>query len=450
METHSEAFLRRRRFLLVLPLLVLPFLTLAFWALGGGSATTAGPALAAHSQGLRLELPEPQFKDEKSPDKLSLYNQEKRNQLMQQEKSKSTSLGSLGFVNEEEPVGRLSELMPVPATSSPVADRDKTQGKPLADPSEEKINQRLEQLARLVHSEPEPPALMQKTVTAAYANPNSNGRFSQDVAKLEAMMQTMGRGDGANPEMQQLENMLERILDIQHPERVKERLQEQATEEPPRILPVLSLTEQAPVTLLEASPTGFPSILPANTLTGVPLQGQTPEHVVQNGFYSLPAPQETGTGSTIEAAIHETQTLTTGGIVKIRLLHDVMLSGRLINKGSLLYGTCRINGERLALEVTSVLIQNTVIPVALSAFDLDGLPGLYIPGTATRDAAKQGVPRAINQSLQFPALPPSIVAQAASTGIEAVKGLLTRQARQVKVMVKAGHRFLLSDNNKQF
>ncbi len=41
----SQAFLRKRKMMLVLPLLVIPFLTMAFWALGGGgSEQTDGTA----------------------------------------------------------------------------------------------------------------------------------------------------------------------------------------------------------------------------------------------------------------------------------------------------------------------------------------------------------------------------------------------------------------------
>ncbi|WPU98398.1 hypothetical protein SNE26_20440 [Mucilaginibacter sp. cycad4] len=35
---HTNEFLKKRRFLMILPLLVLPFTTMAFWALGGGKA----------------------------------------------------------------------------------------------------------------------------------------------------------------------------------------------------------------------------------------------------------------------------------------------------------------------------------------------------------------------------------------------------------------------------
>lgn len=39
MKTHSKEFLRKRKFLMVLPLLILPFVTLFFWALGGGQGS---------------------------------------------------------------------------------------------------------------------------------------------------------------------------------------------------------------------------------------------------------------------------------------------------------------------------------------------------------------------------------------------------------------------------
>ncbi|WP_164891030.1 conjugative transposon protein TraM [Botryobacter ruber] len=173
--------------------------------------------------------------------------------------------------------------------------------------------------------------------------------------------------------------------------------------------------------------------------------------ITANGFYGL---QDNSTqdgagekGNVVEAAIHETKILIAGATVKMRLLQDVYLSGRRVAKGNLVFGTCRISGERLHIEVSSVLIGNVVLPVALAAYDLDGQEGLYIPGALTREAAKQGADRVVNQSLQLSTLSPSIGAQAASAGIEAAKGLLSRKARQLKVTVNAGHRLLLRDQS---
>src|SRR4051812_1957324 len=70
----SNAYLRKRKFLLVSPLLVLPFVTLFFWALGGGKLTAE---VKQHqvSKGLNTSLPEAKLKDEKGYNKLSFYDE---------------------------------------------------------------------------------------------------------------------------------------------------------------------------------------------------------------------------------------------------------------------------------------------------------------------------------------------------------------------------------------
>ena len=52
----SQAFLRKRKMMLVLPLLVIPFLTMAFWALGGGKGNES--VIANEQRGLNLNLPD--------------------------------------------------------------------------------------------------------------------------------------------------------------------------------------------------------------------------------------------------------------------------------------------------------------------------------------------------------------------------------------------------------
>jgi len=70
----SQAFLRKRKMMMVLPLLVLPFLTMAFWALGGGNTATNGKK-QKQLQGLNLQLPNANLKDDKLADKMSFYDQ---------------------------------------------------------------------------------------------------------------------------------------------------------------------------------------------------------------------------------------------------------------------------------------------------------------------------------------------------------------------------------------
>ncbi|MFD3003174.1 conjugative transposon protein TraM [Pontibacter toksunensis] len=454
MKIYSEAFLRRRRFLLVLPLLVLPFLTMAFWSLGGGEGTAARTPQAV--RGLNLQLPEPQLKKEIENSKLGLYQQARRELRKQRDTGGKNFLNQLGLEHgEKENTG--DELDDFETGPNAVAPEKTVPGLAITqqDPNEEKINERLAQLSQLVSQEnPVPAAKPKAKTTGTSVGKSGDTRFSQDVARLETMMRSIGGENGggaADPEMQQLEGMLEKILDIQHPERVKERLRDEPPEDRQQAFTLQAATDGPPITLLHQEPflPGSEAAFTADTLSSA----IAPLSQVRNAFYSLHFMNGQSLnqhaleqqGNTIEAAVHETQTLTAGATVRLRLLQEVSLGGRMLPEGSLLYGTCQVRGERLAIEVKSIRHGNALLPVSLSAYDLDGMEGLNIPGAA----ARQGAGRAISQSLQLPSLSPSLGAQAVGAGIDAARGLLSKGARQVKVTVKAGHRLLFRDQKAQ-
>lgn len=406
---------RQRKFLLVLPLLVLPFLTLAFWSLGGGKGTTAHSSSAVLSQGLNLQLPEPRLDEQAGISKLTLYQEARRQTEKQDPATARSFLHRLGFSDTEE-------------GNPPILQEDAPPSSP--EQHEAAVHQRLEQLTALMQPSPAAPS---PPPSGPVRTPPQD-RFNQDVNRLETLMHTLGTGQAANPEMQQIEGMLERILDIQHPYRVRSRLAGQPPPERHRTLPLQGVPQQAAVTLLTAYPEA--SAVSAHSPATA-------------GFYGLEDPaRETvpeSSGNTIAAAIHETQTVVAGGVVRLRLLQDAVLAGTLLPKGSLVYATCRISGERLSLEVKSVRAQQAVLPVALTAFDLDGQEGIYVPGSLTREAARQGAGSMVQQSLQLNPLTPSLGAQAAGAGISAAQGLLSRTTRQMKITLKAGYQLLLRD-----
>lgn len=148
--------------------------------------------------------------------------------------------------------------------------------------------------------------------------------------------------------------------------------------------------------------------------------------------------------TTMAAVIAETQTLVSGGTVKMRLKTDVIIHGRLVPKGSFVYGTCRVNGERLKIEVRHIRLGDQLFSVKLRVFDLDGMEGIHIPGSISRDAVKQGAGRGLG-SVRMMSLDPSVAAQAATAGMEAAKGLLSKKAKLVRVTVKAGYPIMLLD-----
>ena len=83
----------------------------------------------------------------------------------------------------------------------------------------------------------------------------------------------------------------------------------------------------------------------------------------------------------------------------------------------------------------------------MSVYDIDGLEGIHVPGAIARDAAKKSSNQAIND-IQLSTLDPSIELQAASAGIEAAKGMLSKKTRLIQVTVKAGYKVFLKDKNQ--
>ncbi|HAL82935.1 MAG TPA: conjugative transposon protein TraM, partial [Mucilaginibacter sp.] len=126
----------------------------------------------------------------------------------------------------------------------------------------------------------------------------------------------------------------------------------------------------------------------------------------------------------------------------------IYVNGRMIPKGSFVYGICELNNERLIIKIASIRYLNNILPVALSVYDLDGMEGLYVPGSIGRDAAKNGVGDAV-QSMQLMSMDQSVGTQAAGAGIEAAKGLFGHRVKQIKVKIKAGYEVLLKDNNER-
>jgi conjugative transposon TraM protein len=150
----------------------------------------------------------------------------------------------------------------------------------------------------------------------------------------------------------------------------------------------------------------------------------------------------------IKAEIYGNQNLVSGSVVKLVLLQDININQVTIPKNAFVFGECALNGERLTIDIKSIQHANSIYPVSLSVYDVDGLEGIYIPGAIARDAAKKSSNQAL-QDIQLNSLDPSLQVQAASAGIEAAKGILTKKTRMIQVTAKAGYKvYLVNKNNK--
>lgn len=145
------------------------------------------------------------------------------------------------------------------------------------------------------------------------------------------------------------------------------------------------------------------------------------------------------------ASIPVTQILQTGSVVKLQLQQSLQVSGSTIASGSFLFGTASLDNERLVVHIASVRSGNEVIPVSLSVYDMDGLEGIYVPGSLARETMKSTADQAL-QSVNVLSPEQSIGAQAAIAGIGAAKNLLSKKVKVIRVTVTAGYRVLLHEN----
>lgn len=411
----SQAYLRKRKMMLVLPLLVLPFITLGFWALGGGKA--AGTTAEITSIGLNLNLPDANLKDDDRADKLSFYDRAEKDSIKRDGYRRSDPYQT-AFVDTLSQSNYELENM---ASQSAAKHNQQLNPSPLPasnNNTEQQLMQKLAQLQRQM-AQPEASPAVQETKVKQSADEDD---FAGQIDRLEGIMQGMDASDGEDSEMKQISNTLEKILDIQHPERVKERMKKKSAEKKETAFAVRT--------------TGYSNVV---GLIDTP-RIQTRK---SNGFFGL---EEYGAAETadnaVEAFVNSNQILVDGSIIQLRLATDVFINGKLVSKGTLVSGITRLNGERLEADIQTIRTGNSLLPVKLALYDLDGLPGIHVPGSISRDVAKQSADNSI-QMLEVASLDPSLKAQAAAAGLGAAKNLLSRKVKQVKVTVKAGYKVLL-------
>lgn len=208
---------------------------------------------------------------------------------------------------------------------------------------------------------------------------------SAETERLENLLKSMNNKNADDPEMKQLSGMLDKIMAIQNPGLVQAKIKQ-----------------------------------------GKPL-------AKDSAFKA------------ISAVIEGNQKVLQGGVVKLRLLDSVILKNTTIPKGTLLFGSCNITNQRLLLDIKNIRLGTAIIPVDLSVFSLDGMPGINAPEAELGQAAGSGTDNAL-QNMEFLPMDQSLSIQAAGAGINAAKSLIGKKVKRIKVKLKGGERILLRNN----
>jgi conjugative transposon TraM protein len=175
---------------------------------------------------------------------------------------------------------------------------------------------------------------------------------------------------------------------------------------------------------------------------------------VQNaGFLTPTSTVIQETKNTIQACIHNTQTVMDGQSVRLRLLEQVQVGSMDVPRNAVITGVAKVQGERLEITVGSLEYAGTILPVSLSAYDTDGQRGIFIPNTTEVNAAKEAIANMGTSTGTSISLAGNAGQQlAADMGRSLIQGasqLVAKKLREVKVKLKAGYRIFLLANDKQ-
>lgn len=337
----------KRKVLLVLPLLILPFAALAFYALDGGRGASSIPNKPV---GINSALPDAAFSKEKPTDKMGIYNLGGKDSADAESSGLDQIASRLGFQSQ--------------IKNDPAAEID------------QKLKQLNEQINSPVAGQPAGSIKSRSVIVPG---------MGADVDRLEQLMVGMQGKGGEDPEMRQLSGMLEKVLDIQHPQRVRDAYLDQVNRAP------------------------------------------------EERFAAIPA------------IIADKQTLVQGAVLKLILTDTISLGGVRFPKGHEVFGLCNLTNQRLLVDIKTIRMGNNIIPVDLSLYSLDGIRGIEAPDAIVNSAISGGADDAV-RSLQLLSMDQSVGVQVASAGIDAAKGLFSKKVRRVKMKVKAGSAVLLRNN----
>lgn len=104
----------------------------------------------------------------------------------------------------------------------------------------------------------------------------------------------------------------------------------------------------------------------------------------------------------IKAIIDEDIKAVDGSRVRLRLLDDIEIDGKVVEKGAYLYATMSgFGSQRVKGCIKSLLVEDELIKVNLSLYDTDGLEGLYVPSSSFRETTQDVASNALGSTMSI-------------------------------------------------
>lgn len=392
---------RKRKAMLVMPVIIVPFIVFFCWVLGLVGPAESKASISNNSRGINVNLPAAVPSADSSWDKLHFYEQADKDSAKLRQLRKQDP-----YLNENKTDTDPFAQYGSEATFQPYPDEALHE----ADEQEKKVYERISAIQREINRPVKRKIKIESTGHAVEVNKNN------DVDRLERMMEMMNsREPEADPEMIEIQQLMENIKDIQHPERVSERMKQ--TEVKANVFEVKLSRDE-----IIAS------------------------EVHMNRFYSMNDNYDDSEPSSgIFAVVHETQKITTGDLVKMRLAQNIFINNHEVPANNFIYGAAKIQGGRVLVHVSVVQINGEHFPVSMDVTGRDGMPGIPIFSSKASLAATQTADRA-SQGINL-AGADNFGAQLAGAAIQTGKQLLKKQTRVVHYQIPEGYQVQLINSS---
>ena len=151
----------------------------------------------------------------------------------------------------------------------------------------------------------------------------------------------------------------------------------------------------------------------------------------------------------LRVEVDRTVILKPGDYLTLRLQEEVWIDGAKLPRGARLVGVARLSGNRMKVIVNSIEYQDRIFSTELTAFDIDGQEGLYVPlsaeTSAIREAAGAVAQSPMNGGISFnnSSAKEQILTDVARNLIRGGAGYVNKKVSEVRITVKAGYRLYL-------
>lgn len=169
------------------------------------------------------------------------------------------------------------------------------------------------------------------------------------------------------------------------------------------------------------------------------------------GFYTMKNHSEevSAPRNALRVEVDRTVILKPGDYLTLRLQEEVWIDGAKLPRGARLVGVARLSGNRMKVIVNSIEYQDRIFSTELTAFDIDGQEGLYVPlsaeTSAIREAAGAVAQSPMNGGISFnnSSAKEQILTDVARSLIRGGAGYVNKKVSEIRITIKAGYRLYL-------